>query len=84
MFTDSFWSRENEIVYQVTTGKPSPVARRKAARVKADPIPALLEKREALAAEILTATGRKLTDRIDEMNRVNEQLRDLGYFPKGI
>jgi hypothetical protein len=96
MFTDSFWTPENEFAWEALNGGPSPIAQRKAAKVvkvkvkvkvakvKADPIPALLEKREALAGEILTATGRKLTSLIGEMVRLNEQLSDLGFFPKGI
>jgi hypothetical protein len=31
----------------------------------------------------MTAKGRKLADRINEMDRVNQQLRDRGYFPNG-
>jgi hypothetical protein len=92
MFTDSFWTAENEFAWEALEGSPSPVARRQATATTPDNapkygprsgIPALLQKREALAAEIMTAKGRKLADRINEMDRVNQQLRDRGYFPNG-
>jgi hypothetical protein len=97
MFTDSFWTSENEFAWEALNGGPSPIAQRKAAKVakvakvkvkvakvKADPTAALLEKRETLASKIQIAEGRKLTSLIGEMVRLNEQLSDLGFFPKGI
>lgn len=93
MFTDSFWSSENEFAWEALNGGPSPIAQRKAAKatkatkatkVKADPTAALLEKRETLASKIQIAEGYKLTSLIGEMVRLNEQLADLGFFPKGI
>jgi hypothetical protein len=88
MFTESFWTAENEFAWKALEGSPSPVARRQASKAtkatKADPTAALLKKRETLASKIQTAEGRKLTSLIGEMVRLNEQLADLGYFPKGI
>jgi hypothetical protein len=114
MFTDSFWSRENEIAYQAINGGPSPVARRNAANLsdedvnldafesaaddsvnldafgatdddfELDPTPYLLERREWIAEAIPTATGRELAALIGEMNRINEELRECGYFPPGV
>lgn len=98
MFTKDFWNETNEFAYRaLNNGIPSPVCGGFRVEPTADdddriildafelsPIAALLEKREALAEEIPTARGRKLTDRIHEMDRINRQLRDLGYFPAGM
>lgn len=49
-----------------------------------DPTAYLLERREMIAEAIPGATGRELSALIGEMDRINGELRDLGYFPAGI
>jgi hypothetical protein len=49
-----------------------------------DPTPYLLERREMIAEAIPGATGRELAALIGEMNQINGELRELGYFPDGV